>query len=114
MKAEKIIEAIESNRNEYNYFGIRRMPASQTVEVGDGMKKSYEWIDGDSTGERLAGTCAIKIDVDAELEEVKRTIAMLDQYGNGQTVLIGSMARDFGSDKNEIVMYQYATAILAD
>ncbi len=118
MNANIILDTINSNKENFEYFGIRAMTMNPTTneyeiaEVGKSISYSYDWNDGETTEDQLNGACAIKIDRDAEISDIENAINNLNYYDTGsQVVLLGSDRRDYGSDSNEIVMYNHLTVI---
>jgi hypothetical protein len=112
MNASEIKTIIEANNNEYGYFGIRAMMQNpltgenQIVEVDDILQNSYVWEDGETTGEELNGTCALKLNYDAELSEIDYTLKNVNVYSWNvkQFVLLGASRADYGTDANEIIL----------
>lgn len=112
MNASEIKNIIETNNAEYGYFGIRAMMQNpltgknQIVAVDDILDNSYAWEDGETTDEELPGTCAIKLNYDAEIEAIESALKNIKVYSWNvkQFVLLGANSADYGTDANEIIL----------
>lgn len=60
MTVDQILEALRS-QPWVDAVGVRRLHDDETPAVGDILRRSYAWEDGDMTDEELPGTCAFNI-----------------------------------------------------
>jgi hypothetical protein len=90
----------------YAYIGIRAMTGGEVVGEGDELSKSFVWIDGERTNERLEGTCAVNCGFDGfdSLDRLSEALKIVKAY-DGQVVLVGTNTETYeGNDVGEIVM----------
>jgi hypothetical protein len=109
---DEIIDTIESNEDEFRYFGLRSMTQNpetgefEVAKVGDTLNESFEWDDGYSTGNELGGTSAFQIsgdrgEIEHGIREINQTYAPISK----QIVLVGSdHLVEYGNDPGEIVI----------
>ena len=99
MSIQNLIEiAVENNMIS---FGLRVMtdkPNGETIllSVGDDIENSFEWVDGNTTDEQIDGVSTIGFDVDQidgeiDLDSYNHALRGINQYGNGQVVVVGGI-----------------------
>lgn len=127
MNATAIIKAIEDAAiNGKCELGIRAMTANPvtgeavTVEAGDELVNSYDWVDGNATDDQIDGVCTVAINWDSfwneeDAEEIKaeldRVMDIISDYGDDcQIVLVAGDSSYEGTDFGERVI-ESATAI---
>jgi hypothetical protein len=91
-----------AHASEYDYVGFRVVnAANESYKIGDIVRPSRVWVDGEPTDEYLNGACAISID---------KLAYAYDGYNEyegyiGDTILVlGSNNAEGGNDPGEIVM----------
>jgi hypothetical protein len=92
-EAKEVAEELECS---YECFGLRVIPEGYTVGSGDILNPSYNWDDGENTGELLAGTSAIELIGDYSNNLV--------QYCGAQIALIAGDDAGYGEDCGEILI----------
>ena len=91
---KNIIARAEEIKDEYcfDFIGVR-VQENEFTE-GEILDNSYVWVDGESTGEELDGTCAVNID-DAELA---------NNYFGDHVAIIAGNCGEYGQDLGEIII----------
>jgi len=102
-------------------FGVRVMtdtPSGKpvTLLVGDDVNNSFEWVDGEHTDDELDGVSTIGFDVDQidgeiDFDSYNSAIKMLDQYGDGQVVVVGGQ-HNIDAIHNDIGEYVINSAVV--
>lgn len=128
MDIKAIISAIEeAAANGKCELGVRAMTANPltgervTVEAGDDLENSHDWIDGEATDEQIDGVCTVALqwdsfwdedDADDITAEIERVMAIIADYNddNCQVVLVSGDSSYEGNDVDERVI-ENATAI---
>lgn len=109
--AEKILNAIEANRHNYCYFGVR--VDSKALNIGDTLECSHNFdtvCDDDS--ELLGGTCATGFGMlwfDGEqddIDTINRALEINAAYDrkNAHKYLIGGWDSSYGNDPSEVII----------
>jgi hypothetical protein len=96
-----ILRVVEQNIDEYEHIGIRiqEMPAVVGQELNH---HSHVWDDGEDTGEKLDGVCAL------EWEQFNRldSFALATGYAGPYVLVLGTYGNvEWGNDPAEIIMY---------
>ena len=98
------LSEIASN-SEHHSFGLRRMNGVKSASVGSLVSNSFEWVDGESTGNELDGACVIRLDFDGWefcKKNMNKMIDLMGQY-DGELVLIGGDSLYEGNDPYESI-----------
>ncbi len=109
-KTQEIKQIMDDSRGQYNYFGVRSMTQNPVTSeqpvavVGESIANSYNWYDGDSTGEKINGVCALAVDADDSIAKIEKVLARSKMYHGEQIVLLGSMYSEYGEDAGEVIM----------
>lgn len=105
MTAQEILKAIEANKKNYRYFGIRR--DDRVFKIGEELPHSYDWNTED---EELDGTCATGFGhlwFDGEQDDIDTVQAALDvneMYDGENIYLIAGWSSEYGNDEDEIII----------
>lgn len=112
--AKQIAEAIAKDDDAGAAYGIRVIPGDYSDELspGDSLPPSNRWVDGEDTGEPIAGTSAIRIngsDGDAVLRALKLAGADGNSGPNGfywgnRVALVKGDSIGSGEDVGEILL----------
>lgn len=105
MKANQILE--ELKKEKFNYYGLRMASQSDLDNLERGyLDRSYDWYDGESTGEQLEGTCAIEVNQDMDNKQIEEIIERLQMYATETSVilLVADSRSEYGNDDGEIIL----------
>lgn len=118
MTAEKIKEIMEEEC--YEFFGLRM--CNKEYKIGDICENSHQWFQdkledscdyneymGCYDAGELPGTCAYKLNWDADIDTISEAIEYCKKnYGYGQNdrklYLIAGESAEYGLDENEIII----------
>lgn len=105
---EELMEILESG--EYNYYGLRGASQDNIDQMDRGyLDCSYNWEDGECTGEQLNGTCGIGIGDYLSEKEIRRRIERIRNCYNPvhetETILlIADSNCEYGDDEDEVIL----------
>jgi hypothetical protein len=81
---------------------------AKTLKVGDKLKNSYHWEDGNSTGKKIDGVSTLGIDhYDVNPTRIEKAIKGMKDYKHGATkqiVLVGGKRSRGGDDPGEKII----------
>jgi len=83
-------------------FGVRRIPASEKVEIGQHLQPSQQWLDDEPTGDLLSGVCTIGIEIDEE--SIEAGLESVTAYHNGKILIVGGTYGGTGLDASETII----------
>jgi len=107
MSDAEIIQAVTDHWLDCEYIGIRAQDGAEIrTKVGDALRPSCEWVDGNKTRRKLPGTAAFYV---AEISKVEAVVEAMRRHGylnSRRIVIVGSDTGCNGADMPE----RYASA----
>lgn len=111
-KINSIIKNILQKDNYFNYsdYGMRYLPQrGRKYKIGEKLKPSYRWVDGERTREKLEGTSAIELRSEEDINNILKYLRQssnpeMPTYFGDEIALIRGINKGGGEDPGESLL----------